>query len=299
MNMKIPFFKKKSTQPAGQEFQASAEQILGNNEKQQEEEISPSLSFHPDAPIQPEDRYYFQFLLNELPPLKRNQVSISPIEIKVENEAVHAQVFFRHSLERMIKLDKTDLLLLGHDGKILAQQAFDLSLLGEIPPESARPWIIEFSKESLQIPLETIPTMDWQVAFKLKTPHSLDLSKEWESSLAEEQKSKLRAMVDGLTPPKVNEINLMGLQANVDPNGSLVVSLLIRNGQEKHIDISQLPLKVTDASGEEIAKGSFTLAPLQVKANTSKPWTFIFPKEMVLKESLDLSSWRVEIPTQS
>lgn len=294
--MKIPFFKKKSNDSTGKEFHTSADQLLGENEIEREEEVSPSLSFHPEAPIQPEDRYYFQYLLNELPALKRNQVSISPIEMKIENDLVHAQVFIRHSLERAILLEETDLLLLGPNGEVFAQQTFDLHALGELPIESARPWILEFAQSSLKKPIDQILTTDWQVAFKLKTPHALDLPKEWESSLADEQISKLKALVDGLTPPKVNEVNLMGLQAQVDENGSLIVSLLIRNGQEKNIDISQLPLKVSDASGEEIAKGSFTLAPLQVKANTSKPWTFIFPKQMVSNASPDLSSWKVEIP---
>jgi len=293
--MKIPFFKKKTKDNSGKEFHTSADQILDVNEIELDEEVTPSLSFHPDAPFQPEDRYYFQFLLNELPALKRNQVSISPIELKIENDVLHAQVFFRHSLEKAIRLEETDLLILDSNGEVIAQKTFDLNELGELPSESARPWILDFEQSSLRIPIDRISTSDWQVAFKLKKPHALELSKEWEVSLADEEKAKLKALVDGLTPPKINEVNLMGLQAQVNDSGSLVVSLLIRNGQEKNIDISQLPLKVSDASGEEIARGSFTLE-LQVKANTSKPWTFIFPPEMVSKASPDLSAWRVEIP---
>ncbi len=47
--------------------------------------------------------------------------------------------------------------------------------------------------------------------------------------------------------------------------------------------LEQIPLIVEDASDEVIAKGGFKLDNLEVKANTSKPWTFIFPKELAVK----------------
>ena len=78
----------------------------------------------------------------------------------------------------------------------------------------------------------------------------------------------------------------------------LHTTLLIRNGSEKNIKFEQLPLIVEDASGEVIAKGTFQFEKLEVKANTSKPWTFIFPKELILNEDIDLSKWKVYLPQQ-
>ena len=90
----------------------------------------------------------------------------------------------------------------------------------------------------------------------------------------------------------------MGIQAQIDENGSLHTTLLIRNGSEKNVKFEQLPLIVEDASGDSVAKGAFQFEELEVKANTSKPWTFIFPKELVLKEDMDLSKWKVYPPKQ-
>ena len=64
----------------------------------------------------------------------------------------------------------------------------------------------------------------------------------------------------------------------------------------KNIQIQQLPLTVEDATGEIIAQGGFKLEDFEVKANTSKPWTFIFPKSLVTKEQPDLSTWKVQPP---
>lgn len=293
--MKIPFFKKKNSnnQTATDSF-ASSDQFGLEPNNEEDVLVNTKLSFKSESGVQTEDRYYFQFLLNELQPLKRNQISISPIELRVEEQNIHAQLFFRQSLEKEVQLSSAELLLMNGEGQIQAAQTFDLSEVGKLPAESARPWIITFTQDSLRVPVEQIKTTDWTVAFKLSSPHRLELSDEWETSLADEQKERLHQLVSGLTPPKPNEVNLMGLEAKQDNEGKLIVSILIRNGQEKNIEISQLPLTVIDATNQEIARGGFTLPPLVVKANTSKPWTFIFPKDMVSVQNPDLSVWKVQ-----
>lgn len=293
--MKIPFFKKKNSknQTATDTF-ASSDQFGLEPNNEEDVLVNTKLSFKSESGVQTEDRYYFQFLLNELQPLKRNQISISPIELRVEEQNIHAQLFFRQSLEKEVQLSSAELLLMNGEGQIQAAQTFDLSEVGQLPAESARPWIVTFTQDSLRVPVEQIKPTDWTVAFKLSSPHRLELSDEWETSLADEQKERLHQLVSGLTPPKANEVNLMGLEAKQDDEGKLIVSILIRNGQEKNIEISQLPLTVIDATNQEIARGGFTLPPLVVKANTSKPWTFIFPKEMVSNQNPDLSVWKVQ-----
>ncbi|WP_455432180.1 SLAP domain-containing protein [Tigheibacillus jepli] len=84
----------------------------------------------------------------------------------------------------------------------------------------------------------------------------------------------------------------MGIAAKVNDNQDLVVTMLIRNGADKNITLQQIPLGVKDATGEEIARGTFKLEDFTIKANTSKPWSFIFPQSMVKKEQLDLSRWQ-------
>jgi len=57
-----------------------------------------------------------------------------------------------------------------------------------------------------------------------------------------------------------------------------------------------LPLEIVDANGKQIAKGSFKMDPvLSVEANSTKPWTFIFPSELVDAENADLSRWTARV----
>lgn len=72
--------------------------------------------------------------------------------------------------------------------------------------------------------------------------------------------------------------------------------ILIRNGSEKTVNLEKVPLVLEDATGDVLAKASFTPKDLKVKANTSKPWVFIFPQSMLIKESYSLDKWKVYMP---
>ncbi|WP_337020404.1 SLAP domain-containing protein, partial [Oceanobacillus massiliensis] len=56
---------------------------------------------------------------------------------------------------------------------------------------------------------------------------------------------------------------------------------------------NQIPLGFSDASNKEVAKGSFNLGGMEVNANTSKPWTFVFPANFIEEIEIDLSRWQV------
>ncbi|MBU5212977.1 accessory Sec system S-layer assembly protein [Heyndrickxia oleronia] len=260
-----------------------------------EEEIETELSILPGSNISQEREYVLRFLNNECTPLKPNQVSLSGVEINSDSaENLIVTAFVRSSLNKAITFQSVPLILLGSEGEVLGKKTFDLSEIGELPPKSSRPWDFVFTKKDLFT--DSVPKDGWKLAFEIKKPHSLDLAKSWEQSLAEEDKEKLKQLLNTVQPPKPGEVNFMGIQANINEEGNLHITLLIRNGSDKNIQIQQLPLTVEDATGEIIAQGGFKLEDFEVKANTSKPWTFIFPKSLVTKEQPDLSTWKVQPP---
>lgn len=300
----LSFFKKNSGDKPkleGEESTVSSKDLLSgevaDSETSEETEIFTDLSFHPSWNISKEDLYSFQFLNQECPPLKQNQLSLSGISVMPENEGVRVTAFVRNSLAKAIKLEETTLVLLGLKDETLGRKAFQLSELGEIPAKSSRPWHFLFTKKDLFT--EDIPVEGWKIAFQLKPSsrkHSLELADSWQQSLASEDKTKLQEMVDNLTPPKPGEVNFLGLQSKFNAEGDFHVTMLIRNGSEKNINLEQMPLVVEDATGDVIAKGGFKLEDFQVNANTSKPWTFIFPKSLILKAEPDLSRWKAYAP---
>lgn len=261
-------------------------------------EVTPVLSISQDWEISKEQEYVLKFLSNDLPPLQINQLSLAAIDIEADPYTGEwsVQAFFRSSLERPITMEKAELVLQDFQKQIIASQEFDLSELGTIPPLSNRPWVFKFKKDSIRV--SEVPVSDWSLAFNVQSlvPHALDLDKSWDEALTPEQKSTLAKLVKNL--PKLNpqELNLTGFQTSFSDEGNLAVSVFVRNGYSKQIELEKLPLEILDATGALVVKGSFKLAPLAVKANTTKPWTFIFPKETLLIGSPDLSRWTARIP---
>lgn len=300
----LPFFKKKNGEKLkleGNESAVSSKDLIDQetNENDSEEEVSTDLSIHPLWNLPKEDIYSFQFLNQECPPLKPNQLSLSGINIMKDGDNYRVVAFVRNSLNKAIKLEETTLVLLNNNDEVLGRKAFNLNELGELPPRSSRPWNFIFTKKDLFT--EVIPSEGWKLAFQLQPSsrkHSLDLADSWEKSLASEDKQKLAEMVENLTPPKQGEVNFLGLQAKVSGEGDLHITMLVRNGSDKNINLEQMPLTVEDASGEVIAQGGFKLEDFTVNSNTSKPWTFIFPKSLVTKDEPDLSRWKAYPPKQ-
>jgi accessory Sec system S-layer assembly protein len=286
----LSFFKK--NKKSGGESTVSSNELLNEvvQDQDQSTEILTELSIHPSMSIPQEQEYVLRFLNNDLPPLKPNQISLSGIELHPTEVGLTVSAFVRNSLSRDIQFEETDLSLIGPEGNRLARKTFDLSELGQIPANSSRPWNFYFDKSSLLT--ESIPANGWKLAFEIKPKHQLELDETWEKSLPIEVKQKLSDMVDQMGVPKEGEINFLGLEAQITDTNDLRITMLIRNGSNKNIKIEQIPLQVEDASNDIIAKGGFKLENFEVKANTSKPWHFIFPKNLLLKENIDLSSWK-------
>src|SRR3954452_7219611 len=140
----LDFFKRDKNKIAkeGDDDTVDSMELLGEKTETTGREVKTKLHFPPNANIGQEERYYYQFLNNELPLLKENQISLSGIEVKTADGKVLVKAFVRNSLPKAIRFQEpVPLLLLGPDGDHLARQAFDLSVLGELPAESSLPWI--------------------------------------------------------------------------------------------------------------------------------------------------------------
>ena len=294
------FFKK--SDKVGKENTIDSTELLGDNASTNQggndRNVVTKLSFHPEWDVPQEQKYIFNFLANELEPLKPNQLSLSSISIEEDLRSGTWQVraFFRSSLAQAIELGEIELFIMDKNDELVASKKFDFKALGTIPAESARPWVFEFEKSTLKT--NEIPEDGWKIAFNLISlrGHQLELDETWEKQLPAAQKEELAKIVETLPKLGDTEVNFTGLQANLAENGNLNVSIFIRNGHNKAINLEQLPLEIIDATGKQIARGSFKMDPiLTVQPNSTKPWTFIFPAELVDAEGADLSRWTARV----
>ena len=290
----------KKTEKTGLDSTVESEEILENGQAGSgDEDIETELSLHEQWSLTQEQEYVFRFLANELEPLKPNQISLSGIDIDLEptNGSWLVKAFFRSSLDQAITVGEIELLLLDEEGNTAASAEFDLNELGEIPARSARPWVFVFEKKDQLA--EEIPATNWKLVFNVHSmmPHQLELAPTWEEQLPAEQKEALANIVKDLPKLKPREVNIAGFQIQAQDAGTIAASVFVRNGHSKQINIEKLPLELIDATGELVARGTFDLdPPLSVKANSTTPWTFIYPKELVKKEDPDFSRWTIRVP---
>lgn len=261
--------------------------------------VKTSLVFHSDWDISNQEKYIYMYKHQQLPLLKANQLSIKGLKLLQLDDGFVIVAFLRNTLERSIRFDSVNLLLLDENGTAMAKKQFELDGIGEMPAMSCMPWRFLFNSEDKLVDTP-LPEKGWSMAFELKQSsmghHQLDLEESWEKKLSPVQKDQLEKLIAKLSPLGQNEVNIMGLEVKFLENGNLVATILIRNGSNNELQFEKLPLVVEDAAGDIIAQGSFTLQNFKVKANTSKPWTFIFPKELIKKENPDLSKWKVHPP---
>ena len=285
----------KKTDKVGKDSTIESKEIIEQGEETNiNNEVQTKLSYHPDWNVPQEQKYIFNFLANELEPLKPNQLSLAAIDIEVNpaNGAWEVKAFFRNSISKEISLGEMGLLLLDKEDKVLASKTFDFKEIGKVPAESARPWVFTFEKDKLQV--DELPEEGWKIAFNLVPlrGHILDLDDSWKKNLNDEQIEKLKKIVSNLPKLGKTEVNFTGFQIKLLEDKSLAVTILIRNGNEKSINVEQLPLEIIDANQKQVAKGYFQLDPfIKVQPNSTKPWTFVFPNEAVDSDGADFSSW--------
>lgn len=290
----MAFFKKKEKVVADEKIEtATAEEAISTESNA----VHTTLVFNDAQEISKSDIYVLRFHHQQLPLLKPNQISISGIRLTRFEEDVIIDAFIRNTLEKAVRFEMVDLILLDENNQPLAKKTFDLSEMGDIPALSCVPWRFFFEEEDYLA--ESIPDEGWKIAFELKrqaAEHALDLAPSWEEQLSDEQRQHLEKVIAGLPKLKEDEVNFMGLEAVMQEEGSLAVTVLIRNGSQKSIKIEQLPLVVEDAEGDQVCQGGFALDDFEVKANTTKPWTFIFPAQLVVKPQPNLTHWKVYPP---
>jgi accessory Sec system S-layer assembly protein len=277
-------------------FKKDEQSIINNDSLEtaaslQLDAIKPKVSFNPNYVITDELKYVYKFLNNELSDLQPNQISVSGIDLKKADNSLLVTAFIRHTLDKEIKLEPTTFLILNDNNEVVAKQSFDLLDLGPIPPRSSRPYEFVFENAHLDLISEDL---NWNIAFEIRKEHDLDLDENWERNLTLEKKQALKKIISNL--PKVNdgEINFTIINSNWD-NDNLNVTILIRNGHQNSINISTLPLKVRDMNNNEISSGVFNFDSFSIKGNASKPWTFVFPSELIKSKPDNLNGIKISL----
>lgn len=136
---------------------------------------------------------------------------------------------------------------------------------------------------------QRIASGDWKIYIETRS-HRLLLHENWERAVSTKDREKFQELFDASPSPRENELLFLPVRAGINYENHLFATVLIQNGSKQDLFFENFPLIINDAS-MLAAEHRFTIKELVVKANTSTPWTFIFPKDTVKQKNLDFSDW--------
>lgn len=257
-----------------------------------------NLLFHPSWSLPIEDQYVYRFFNNHLPPLQT--IGLQEVTLNERTEGIDATVFIRNGTKKPVSFQEETLVLYSGTERV-AREKFQLHTLGEIPPQTNMPWTFFFRREIILVD-QPVNKDNWTVSFEQQNEPkqiTLDLEDSWQQSMSLNGKEQLLKLIETLKEPTEDTISFQGLQLYEKKN-ALVLIFIVHNTTNEDIFLNELTCTVFNSQKETIAKGTFHLGGLQIKKNTSKPWSLIFSPEQTLTNQYNpFQKWSILITETS
>lgn len=233
--------------------------------------------------------------LEELVTIKEGQVNVAGIYAYDLGDKYEVKAYFRNGMKNEINFEKIPFKIINSKGELLASQVFDLNCMGNIPSYCARPWILYFHKENVFV--DKIPVDDWKLVFdnSLKALRNLTVDIENLPEGIDAKSEKVYTdFLEQLPALKEGEVSFAKFSIGINEEGHLLVTIVIRNGCNKGINIEKLPMTIKDEKGNFVVSEVFDLKDLKVSPLKAKVCNFAFPLQIKEKAVIPLDSWQIE-----
>lgn len=230
----------------------------------------------------------------ELPPIQEGQLNVAGIYAYDLGEKVEVKVYIRNGLSKKVNFGYIPFFILNSKEETLAYQIFNLESLGDIPPHSARPVKLYFEKKNVNV--DQIPIDDWKIAFDTKLQVARRVKTEYENlprDIEVEDKLVFDNFLKELPELKEGEFSVSTFSVGVQKSGNILVTLVMRNGTNKPIQLDKIPLSIKDANGTVVKSQLFKLNSFFVSPFKAKVCNFAFPINLKVEQDIALENWSV------
>lgn len=237
--------------------------------------------------------------LEELPPIKEGQLNISGIYVYDLGEKLEVKVYIRNGLSKEIVLETMPLAILNSKNEVLAHQMFNLKSLGTIPPHAARPLKLYYEKKNVYV--EEIPIDDWTIGFDTNVRTIKEVNVNYEKlpkNIDIEDKLVFDKFLRSLPNLKEDQFSVSTFSIGIQKDGTIMVTVVMRNGNDKAIALKEIPMSVIDANGNVVKSNLFKLENFEVGALKARIFNFAFPTNFRLENNVALNDWKVEFNLQ-
>ncbi|MFD3155974.1 SLAP domain-containing protein [Haloimpatiens sp. FM7330] len=270
---------------------------MENSVKKDRPVVDTELSLHPkqENVVSDFQKEFIEDEIKDLPPIKEGDINVSAAYIYDIGDKYELSIYIRNGLTKPINLEKVPFDIVNSKDEVLASQIFDLKEMGKIPAHSVRPWKIYFDKENVNV--DEIPQDDWKIVFdsRIKAIRYVKVQLEdLPEDIAEDKREMLQQYVNDLPKLKDGDFSISTFYVKEEEDGSLGVTLIMRNGTNKAVELGKLPVTIYDAEGKLATKGVFENINVQINPYKATVREFVFLKEQRLPGDFNFEKWTVK-----
>lgn len=232
-----------------------------------------------------------QYIHDELPPVVRDEIGIFPFFSQVTDDGYVVLTYIRNATDRSVLLQKLPLTLITDEGEVVARKSFDLISAGPIGDLSSRPFEFLFRwNEFSKLPEQEVPlTLTYQ------KPTKAEIGQELNKGLSKEEAEKYLKQTE-TAPVKLGQVDLQVLDIMPGEDNGIKVVVAFRNGLEKRLEFTEVPIIVNDEQGNNVARVQYSLQNMKVEAKSNRVWAFEIPATSIKQENVDLTKLTATIP---
>jgi SLAP domain-containing protein len=234
-----------------------------------------------------------QYIHDELPPVVRDEIGIIPFFTQVTQEGFLVLTYIRNATKRDILLQNLPLELVTPEGEVVARKTFDMISFGPIGDESSRPCEFLFRwGEFIKIPEQEVPLT---LAFRKPVKKQANETQKIPGGLSADELQRYQQKAAEFAP-EAGQVDLQVLDVTGTEDNGLKVVVLFRNGLDKRLEFTEVPIIVQDQAGDQVARVHYTLQNMKVEAGSQRIWAFEIPSTSINKPNVDPAQCTVFIP---
>lgn len=237
-----------------------------------------------------------QYIHDELPSLVRDEVGIYPFFANTTADGYLVLSFIRNATERDVLINRLPLSLVTPEGKVVAKKTFDMIPFGAVADFSSRPCEFMFHwTDFLEMPEQDVPLhLIYEAPAKVSVTSAVE--EKAADGLNGEETAKYSALVAGYPYILEGEVDLQVIDITAANEGGLKVVVLFRNGLDKNLEFTEVPIIIRNKKGEELGRIHYGLKNMKVEANSNKLWGFHVPASSLKVAEVDPTDCTVFIP---
>lgn len=237
---------------------------------------------------------YLKDELNELKVIHKNDVDVSPVYFNYNNGVLEVKVFIRNAFVQTVNFDKVPFVISDKDGNVIARKVFNLKEIGDIEPNTAKPYKFFFEDE--YILKKDFDCESLKIIFdgKIKCFRGIETKIEnLPEGINAAEYNKYDALLQKLSKLEENTVNMSAVELINADNGDIGITVIFRNGYKKDIDLNNVPITLYDKNNIVVASGVFKSTTFNVKALSASLYRLIFKADEITNDDYDISTWHV------